>query len=224
MRKDKEEAFKLRRQNKSYKSISRELSIPVSTLADWFKNENWSMEIRDRLAYTESMAYQEKLRRLQNILKAKYDALHESYRKEAIDEFPLLKSNPLFTAGIMLYWGEGDKNVKNCATRLTNSDPGMIRTFYLFLTNAMRIPKQKISFSLLLYPDLIDSVQKNFWSQATGIPLEQFKKSVVIRGRHPTRRLAYGVGMIRVGGRRYKEKLLKWVELYMRELNSQTVA
>lgn len=224
MRKDKEQAHKLRRQSKSYKFISRELNIPLSTLSGWFKNESWSVEIRDRLAYTESMAYPEKLKKLQNALKIKYDILHKSYRKEAIDEFPLLKSNPLFTAGIMLYWGEGDKNVKNCSIRLTNSDPGMIRTFYLFLVNAMNIPKQKISFSLLLYPDLIDSVQKNFWSQATGIPLEQFKKSTIIKGRHPTRRLAYGVGMVRIGGRKHKEKLLKWIELYMRELNSQTVA
>ena len=153
----------------------------------------------------------------------KFASLHEEYRQEAIKEFGVKKRDPLFISGVMLYWGEGDKNVNNASIRLTNSDLGMIRSFYLFLTNSMGIPKEKIVINLLLYPDLIDSVQKKLWSDITGIPLSQFRKSAVIKGRHPTRRLAHGVGMIRVGGRKHKEKLLKWIDLYMREINSKVV-
>ncbi|MBI2669856.1 MAG: hypothetical protein HYX20_01800 [Candidatus Yanofskybacteria bacterium] len=218
MRKDKERAFELRRSGKSYKQISRELEIPISTLAGWFKDEPWSIEIRDRLASTESLAYPEKLKRLIAIVKHKYAILHESYRKEARDEFPALKNAGLFIAGLMLYWGEGDKKVENSIVRLNNSELGMIRVFYLFLTKAMDIPSEKIRFNLLLYPDLADMPLKRLWSNATGIPLSQFRKSVYIQGRHPTRRLSYGVGNIRVGGRKYKEKLLEWIKLYEKEL------
>lgn len=224
MRKDYAKAEQLRRAGKSYKEIRKRLGIPIATLSDWFKNVPWSIEIKNKLAGEESLANPHKLQLMVAATKKKFAKLHEEYRLEAINEFPILKKDSLFTAGVMLYWGEGDKNINNSAIRLSNSEPGMIRTFYAFLVNALNIPKEKISFSLLLYPDLIDSVQRNSWSTATGIPLAQFRKSTFIKGRHPTRRLSYGVGMIRVGGRKYKEKLLKWIELYKNEFCNQIIA
>jgi len=224
MRKDKQKAEALRRSGKSYKEIRKILGVPTATLSGWFKDMPWSIEIRDKLATTASFSYPEKLKLMVAAIRKKYDLLHEAYRQEAITEFPLLKNDPLFITGLMLYWGEGDKNVKNSQIDLTNSDPKMIRVFYIFLVNVMKIPKEKIKISLILYPDLIDAVQKNFWSKATGIPMSQFYKSSVIQGRHPTRRLSYGVGMIRVGGRKYKEKLLKWIDLYSWEVGNQIIA
>ena len=218
MRKDKEKATELRRLGISYKQIGRELGIPIGTLAGWFKNEPWSIEIRDRLASTESLAYPEKLKRLIDAVKQKHAILHESYRKEARDEFIVLKNDRLFIAGLMLYWGEGDKKVENSQVKLRNSEPGMIKVFYLFLIEVMKIPSEKIKINLLLYPDLADMPLRNLWSIATGIPLSQFKKSVYIQGRHPAKRLSYGVGNIRVGSRKYKEKILEWIKLYEKEL------
>lgn len=218
MRKDKERAFELRRQGLSYKKIWRELGIPIGTLAGWFKDEPWSVEIRDRLASTESLAYPEKLKRLIAVVKQKYAALHKSYREEARREFSILKNKPLFVAGLMLYWGEGNKKVENSKIGLSNSEPGMIKVFYLFLTKIMKIPNEKIRLNLLLYPDLADMPLRKLWSTATGIPLSQFRNSIYIRGRHPIRRLSYGVGNIGVGGRKYKEKLLEWIKLYEKKL------
>lgn len=218
MRKDKEKATELRRQGLSYKKINRELGIPTSTLACWFKHESWSVEIRDRLASTESLAYPEKLKRLIAIVKTKYANLHESYRKEARDEFNSLKNNNLFIAGLMLYWGEGDKKIENSNTRLANSEPDMIKIFHLFLTKIMAVPSEKIKFNLLLYPDLADIPMKKMWSTITEIPLSQFRKSIYILGKHPTKRLSYGVGNISVGGRKYKEKLIEWIKLCEKDL------
>jgi len=47
-------------------------------------------------------------------------------------------------AGVMLYWGEGDKKVENSQVRLSNSEPGMVKVFYLFLIGVMKIPSEKI--------------------------------------------------------------------------------
>ena len=224
MRKDKQKAEELRRAGKSYKAIRKELGIPISTLSDWFRNTSWSTEIRDRLFKETSWTNLDRLRLMVAATKKKFALLHEQYRQEAISQFPKLKKDPFFVAGIMLYWGEGDKNVNNSAIRLCNSDMGMIRFFYIFLRKILNIPIEKIKFNLLLYPDLVDTVQKNTWSKTTGIPLANFRKSVFITGRHPTRRLSHGVGNLYVGGRKHKEKLLKWIELYMREINSQVIA
>lgn len=220
MRKDKEKAIELRHKGLSYKKIYRELGIPTSTLAYWFKNETWSIEIRDKLASTESLAYPDKLKRLITIVKKKYATLHESYRKEARDEFGGLKDDPLFIAGLMLYWGEGDKKIENSTIKFINSEPGMIKIFYSFLINRMNIPGEKIRFNLLLYPDLADIPMRKFWSSAIDIPLAQFRKSTYIQGRHPKRRLSYGVGNLYVGGRKYKEKLMEWIRLCQKELEN----
>jgi len=223
MRKDRTKAEQMRRAGKSYKKIHKKLKIPIATLSDWFRNAPWSIEIKNKLAGEESLANPNKLQLMVAATKKKFARLHEEYRLEAIKEFPKLKNNPLFIAGIMLYWGEGDKKVENSSIALSNSEPGMIRTFYVFLINVLGIPKEKIAFHLILYPDLVDSVQKNFWSMATDIPLPQFRKSVYIQGRHPTRRLSYGVGLIRIGSRKYKEKIMKWIELFKNEFGNQVI-
>jgi hypothetical protein len=222
MRKDREKAFELRHQDKSYKTISKELGIPLGTLAGWFRHELWSHEIRDRLGREASLAFPEKLRRITAANKKRWADLYESYRQEAMVSFPELKDDPLFLAGLMLYWGEGDKSQKNVQVKLTNSDPEMIRIFHRFFIETLRIPKEQISAWLLLYPDLIDTVQKNFWSRSTGIPIKQFKKSIYIRGRHPTKRLSYGVCSIFISSRALKERMLKWLELYQNHFRSQS--
>lgn len=219
MRKDKEKAFELRHTGESYNAISRKLGMSKSTLVSWFKNEPWSIEIRDRLASTESLAYPEKLKRLIAVVKQKYAILHESYRKEARDEFLIFKNDRLFIAGVMLYWSEGDKKAENSQVRLNSSEPDIIKVFYLFLTKVMKIPNEKIKLNLLLYPDLADMPLRNLWSTATGIPLYQFRKSVYIQGRHPTKRLSYGVGNIHVGSRKHKEKIIEWIKLCRKELS-----
>ena len=220
MRKDKEKAFGLRHLDKSYKQISRDLNIPLGTLAGWFKNELWSQDIRDKLGQKESLAFPDKLKRMVAANKKRWADLHQTYRQEARIEFDKLKHNPLFLAGIMLYWGEGEKQLKYSAVRLANSEPEMIRIFNLFLTQVLNIAPGKIRAWLLLYPDLVDSVQKNFWSKATGISVERFNKSIYIRGRHPKKRLSYGVCTVVVQSRALKERMLKWLELYQDYLRS----
>lgn len=222
MRKDKEEALELRRQGKSYKQIGRELNIPMGTLAGWFRNLPWSQEIKNRLSSEISLANPKALQRMAEANRERWRIKHEEYRALAVKEFAVLKNDPLFLAGLMLYWGEGEKNPKSSQVKLTNSDPAMIKTFYLFLRKAVQISEDKIHAWLLLYPDLVDSVQKNFWSVTTGLSLDKFKKSIVIQGRHPSKRLSYGVCTIFVSSRALKERVLKWIELsngYLRTLS-----
>ncbi len=220
MRTDKEKAFKLRRSGLSYKKISRELGIPLSTLAGWFKNEAWSQLIKNRLSVEVSLSNSRTLKMMAAANHERWARIHEEYREAAVNEFERLKNNPLFLAGIMLYWGEGEKKQKSSMVRLGNSDPEMIKIFNLFLTKIIKIPKDRIFTWLLLYPDLVDSVQKNFWSRAIGLSTNQFKKSMYIKGRHPKNRLSYGVCTIYVQSRALKERMLKWIELYQDLLRS----
>lgn len=217
MRTDHQKAEEMRRKGKSYKEIGRKLSIPLSTLSNWFKNQDWSIAIRDKLATEASFSSPEKLALMVTSNKKRWAKWHKECQQEAINEYPQLKNGPLFAAGLLLYWGEGDKKLENSVVRLSNTDPLMIRAFSNFLEH-VGIPKEKIFVSLLLYPDLTDTVSKNFWSTSTNISLSQFKKSVYIIGRHPKKRLSYGVCTILVHSRKLKEKITVWLDLYKLEL------
>ncbi len=220
MRKNKEKAFELRRSGKSYKQIRDELGIAISTLASWFKNELWSQEIKYHLSTEVSLSNPKRLELMVQANRERWKLKHEEYRTAAVREFQKLKNDPLFIAGIMLYWGKGEKQSKSSVVRLGNSEPEMIRTFNLFLTKKLHISSDKISARLLLYPDLVESVQKNFWSKATGLSLNQFKKSIYVKSRHPSKRLSYGVCTIFVSSRALKERILKWLELCQDNLRS----
>jgi hypothetical protein len=220
MRKDKEKAIELRHQGKSYKQICKELGTAKSTLAEWFKNEMWSQEIKARLSVQVSLKNPKNLELLAQANRERWESKYKEYRTIAVKEFQKHKKNPLFLTGIMLYWGKGEKQQKSNVVKLSNSEPEMIKIFNLFLIKVLKISPDRISAWLLLYPDLVDSIQKNLWSKATGLSLNQFKKSIYIKGKHPKKRLSYGVCTIFLNNRALKEKILKWLELYQDYLKS----
>lgn len=216
MRIDKERAFKLRREGKSYKEIRVILGVPLSTLSEWFANEEWSKLIAVNLTAKKALQSKIRITDLSRARGAKLRALYEEARMSAEREYMILKEDPLFIAGIVAYWGEGDK-VSTDRVRLSNTDPKMVLLFKRFLTFLCNVPEEKITCWLLLYPDLDNETCKKYWSEATGIPLANFRKSMVIQGRHKTKRLSYGVCSVVVSSRYLKEKMLLWLRLISEE-------
>jgi len=217
MRKDKELAIQLRKKGRSYNELVDILKIPKATLADWFSNEQWSKQIKSRLAdkvieiSTARMVDLNKTRGLQ------LDKAYLQAKVEAAKELENLKYNPLFIAGLMLYWGEGDK-VTNGSVRLSNTDPGVIRVYTTFLREICAIPVSKMRGHILVYPDLDKESCLNYWSTESGLDRQYFVKCVTIQGRHKTRRLGYGICSIYVSSTYFKTKMLEWLKLLPIEL------
>ncbi|KKU81277.1 MAG: hypothetical protein UY09_C0042G0011 [Parcubacteria group bacterium GW2011_GWA2_47_8] len=214
MRNDKHIAERLRRKGLSYSKIAKELGIAKSTLSDWFSRTTWSRDIKADLTGRANYISRKRLRLINKARCERFEAIRESNRQQAEKEFPMLLENPLFVAGINLYWGEGDSKAENAVVRLANTNPEMIRIFSRFLREVCEVPPEKFRASLVLYPDLKDEVCKKFWSKASGVPLEQFHKTQYIQGKHPTKRLSHGICSVIVGGRGFKEKVLQWIKLF----------
>jgi hypothetical protein len=142
------------------------------------------------------------------------------YHSEIIDEakrcFGRFGGNPFFAGGIALYWGEGDSKPTN-PLRLSNTDPRMIALYVKFLRIVMDIPDEKIKIGLVLYPDLSDHACRTFWSDTTGLPAKSFMKTQYIEGRHPTKRLTYGICMVVVNSRAAKLKMLTWIDFFAKQ-------
>ncbi len=220
MRKDKEIAFKMRRSGKSYRQIRDELKVPVSTLSDWFSKIGWSQEMAKRLAAQVQIRHTVRLIKLDKIRGEHLARVYEEARVEAQADLEALKYNPLFIAGLMLYWGEGDK-LTRYSVKISNTDPALTRLYVFFLKHACGIPSHKIKAQVLIYPDLDDEVCKKYWADQTGLVLTQFTKSSTIIGRHKTRRLKYGVCMVGVSSTYFKVKMLEWLRLLPSELMNE---
>ncbi len=210
----------MRRDGKSYAEILEALKIPKATLSDWFGHANWSREIRKKLTVAAGVVSTDRIRELDRVRGKHLKRVYEEARHEARKEFTELKYNPLFIAGLMLYWGEGDKITKQ-STRLINTDPEMVRLFVLFLQKVCRIPKEKIRAQAIIYPDLDPKSCIMRWSKAAGISRNSFTKCSVIVGRHKTKKVSHGTCTICVSSTYFKVKILEWLSMLPKELMSR---
>lgn len=212
MRKDKDKATKLRKNGWSYGKIVEELGIPRATLSDWFRDKKWSKSIKQKLNQRNLEISKVRLVHLGKIRGDNLKRAYEQAREEARKDFEILKHHPLFIAGVMIYWGEGDKVSKH-GFRVTNSDPQLLRIFLTFLRQICGNDEDRIRAWILLYPDLNKEKCENYWSRQLGLSRKNFTKSITIQGRHKTRKVTHGICTLSYSSRFLKEKMLIWMSL-----------
>jgi len=213
MRKDKEKIFELRKLGKSFSELSKIFSIPKSTLSEWFKDHQWSKELSVSL----NKGFKEKnIVRLSFLNKIRGDNLRKIYEtaeQEAIEEFEKLKYHPLFIAGLMIYWGEGEK-LGTSGVSISNVDPLMIKLFHEFLIRICSIDEQRIATSLFIYPDLVEEVCKSYWKEQAGLKNTRFRKTVTLIGKHKTRKIKYGICKLGCCSAYLKRKIIVWLKIF----------
>lgn len=211
MRKDKKLALRLRKRGLSYHAINRKLGVPKSTLSDWFSELPWSAALRRDLTKRAFLKVYPQLRAMARAQSLRWERWRRAAREDAVHSFPKFRSDPLFIAGVMLYWAEGDRMLYS-PVRVSNTDPDILRILVTFFKEKCKVPKEKIKAHLILYPDLSEKICRKYWSLRIGIPEGFFNKTQFIRGRHPKRRLSHGICAIEIASRQLKEKLLVWIK------------
>jgi len=217
MRTDKEKALDIRLSGMSYTAISRDLGIPKSTLSGWFKNNPQSQAVFETLKEQHKSVSREKIFKMNEARQALIKTKEGWTKKEAEEQFQKLKNNPLFVAGICLYWGEGDQRTMY-NVRISNTDPGIIALFRRFLVEIGGVYPEKVKSWLLLYPDLDEPSCKNYWAATAGLDSANFTKSIIIKGRHKTRKVPFGICTLGTGSRSLKIKMLIWIRLLAKEM------
>jgi len=212
MRHDKEKAFILRREGKTYREIEKLLGMSRSTLCDWFKDEEWSRHIKKTNNAKSTKLSIERLGTMNSARAVMYKNKYLEFEREARVEYTIYKNNPLFAAGLMLYAGEGDKASKGLI-RFSNTDFSLHKVFLKFVEVFLKIPRNKIKISILLYPDLNTDECKTRWSKELNIPFINFYKPQVIQGRSVAKRLHFGVGSTIISNSFLKKKLFTWIEM-----------
>ncbi|MFZ2193636.1 MAG: helix-turn-helix domain-containing protein [Candidatus Moraniibacteriota bacterium] len=221
MRKDKEQAIRLRRSGLSYNEISKKLGIPKSTLSFWLSDLEISKKAKIRIAsrvYTGSVAGLIKRNKNQTFLaKERADKIRNTAKLETKE----LMKNKLFLAGISLYWAEGYKKgaqgSKWKAVDFANSDPEMIRMMMRFFRNICNVGDEKIKMQIIAHEnvDIDETVQ--FWSKLTKIPNNQFIKtycsaSSLSKNKRQGSNLTHGTVHIRINSVELFFRIIGWID------------
>lgn len=177
MRKDKERAIKLRIQGISYNEISRELSIPKSTLSGWFKKLHSSEQVKQqnisgaKIIWAKNITAYNKQRSLDSRKR------WELIRQKHIKEIGRLSARELLLVGVALYWAEGYKK-SNWNLVFCNSDPAMVVLIMKFFGGICNIPKEKIKGQVQIHRNISPEQAIDYWSRISGITKTQFRKPI----------------------------------------------
>lgn len=223
MRDDKKKALLLRKQGLSYRQINERLHIPKSTLSGWLAPHDWSKNIKESLTVESTAQARIHIKKLNKTRDKALKSVYRQSKREAVSEYLVLKYHPLFIAGLMLYWGEGDKSTKSAShVRLGNVDPNLLRVYITFLHELCGVQIEKIWVGVHIYEDLDENMCVQYWSKILGIPAERFHKCQVLVGRHKTKRLPYGTCTVGTSSTYLKKKMLYWIEALYKDLLCDT--
>lgn len=174
----KEEVRKLRRIGKSLGFIASKTNVPRTTIRSWIKDIVLTEEQRDVIRSNALQHLQEGRRKAQQKNKKKRNCITENMFKHGIKDVGKLNERELFIAGIALYWAEGFKNVHEHRLGFCNSDPTMIRFYLQWLEKSLNVDKKDVILRVTLNKVYEPDTKRieEYWSELTGIPLQQFTK------------------------------------------------
>lgn len=168
----KERAQKLRAKGMSYKEIARAVPVAKSTISLWCRAVPLTEAQQRRLWEKRDT----QLRGIQAIQKMFWRRRCEAFAR-GVAQCPKLDRTARFIAGLMLYYGEGDKARGSAA--IANSDPRIIRYTVSWLQEFFGVRSTEISIHLHLHSGQDEEKMKRYWSRITGVPIKNFGKSFI---------------------------------------------
>lgn len=168
----KEKAQHLRAKGLSYKEILRQVPVAKSSISLWCRDVPLTTAQRKRLWEKRDHS----LKGIKAIQQMFWRRRCEAFAR-GVAQCPKLDRTARFIAGLMLYYGEGDKARGSAA--IANSDPRIIRYTVSWLQEFFGVRPTEISIHLHLHSGQDEEKMKRYWSRLTGVPLKNFQKSFV---------------------------------------------
>jgi hypothetical protein len=182
----------LRRQGLSYGEIMDVIDVKKSTLATWCHEVSLSAEqieaIKKRRAQIPGIPVDTNWRRREEIA-----VIRQIAREVATD----LIDDPLWVAGLTLYWAEGAKT-RNFVS-MANTDPRALRLFVRWVRTFID-PTARFSLHLHLHEGNNDVVAQAYWREETGLSTANYHKTFIKpKGTgHRKNHLAHGICTVKV--------------------------
>ena len=212
-----EQAIAFRKRGFTYTEIAKICDVSRGTISNWLANEDFSKQVAKT---NKEIAYKENVGRIKLVNKARNAERGTQYKEVlrlAETEYKHYRSNPLFTAGLMVYESIGDKK-PGSLLRITNSNPELHNIFIKFAFDYLGVERNRLHFWLLLYPEHDEIKCMKRWNRKINVTLGQFYKNQIVINRGNKEPLHFGVGNTIIGSTLLKKKLLFWIELFLKDL------
>lgn len=206
-------AVEMRKNGLSYNDILKELSVAKSTLSLWLKDLPLTKDeeaiLEDRKNSNISRGRIRAASALHN-LRLERDKLIQI---EAEKEFKEYIQDPLFQIGLALYWAEGSK--RDTSFGFTNSDAEMVKVIIRWIGRFFHVYPSELSIRLYTHKPFAHELFEEFWSEKTGIPIQNFRKTIYkLTTRNVKKRPNYkGCIRITLSKAVFLKKVLFWQEL-----------
>lgn len=180
-------AQELRRRGLSYGEIMLRLPVSKSNLSDWCKDIPLTKKQEHRLLRIKSLGQRKgsiiaaRNKRITRIKRTK-----EIFKKAKL-ELGKLSRRDKFLIGIALYAGEGNKTDRQAG--FANSDPRLIKFMMSWFKTYCKIPISSFRGAIWLHENLIERDAKNYWSNLTGIPTNQFYKTYIAKNKTESKKI-----------------------------------
>jgi transposase-like protein len=174
---ERQAARELRREGESIKEIARCLGVSKSSVSLWVRDIELTSE--QHAALQARNALHERQVRARRASAEKYRTLRRTYQGDG--RLRAQANDPLYAAGCMLYWAEGDK-CRN-SVRMANSDSEVLRFFARFLRSCFGVENEAFRVSCNLFADHVARQREieNFWLGTLELPRACLRKSMVNR-------------------------------------------
>ncbi len=216
----KTKAIIFRKDGLSYGDIKKKLNVSKSTLSYWLKDVPLEEKYKKKF-YTNRILNLAQGTQSQKERRGREIAEIIKKAKQEISESISLESYRLF--GAALYWAEGNKKHD---LAVTNSDPHLILFMVRWFEKIFGVsPKNGFKAHLNIYPQQNEKHIKQFWSELTGIPLENFGKSFIkpLNKNYKKNNLYYGTIKIKVHkGTDKRHRIFGWIKAVLKDVSPKT--
>src|SRR6266851_3018977 len=171
-------ARELREQGLDYEDIAASLGVSKSSVSLWVRD----MPRPERLSYEECRKRSaEGSRVFWEAERPARETQREAVRAAAAGKIGVLSKREILIAGAIAYWCEGAKSKPHRLSErvvFINSDPGLIRFFLRFLSEAGVEPAQ-LRFRVHIHESADVHGAEQFWLSVTGAEPEKFHRTVL---------------------------------------------
>lgn len=216
-------ALQLRKSGYSYSLIVKRTGVAKSTLSYWFRKIEYRPNKLVLKRIKESVLKSSKVlrdRKIRNIKIAK---------DFAFKELGKLSRRDLWLMGMGLYLGEGAKN-KTQMVRIMNSDPEVVKFAIVWFKEICGLETENLRLTIHTYPDLNVEKTLKYWSNITGIPRNQFRKTHIDyrkgKSKKNVGKSPYGTAHVTVHTMGKKEngvflfrRIMGWIESAQKQTN-----
>ncbi len=192
-------------EGKSFREISKNLSIPLSTVHLWTKDIKITKEQKEFLNKRRFFLLKSSRDKAINAKRKKKTSEEAKTLESSKKEIRTLSNDQFFLTGLALYWAEGFK--KDHSLGFVNSDEIMVKFFLNWLYQFGSIQKKDVRIRIqinIIYRPEIERITK-YWAKVLDIPIDQFQKASLIQSKKIYYSLDpdyYGMVRIRVIGSR----------------------